>query len=110
MATERYTLDPANPPKLSDNAKRYLDHTPDEDIDYSEIPDMGDLDWDALIVDPPRRPKPQVTMRLPEDVVRWFQADDPKGYTGRMAAVLTAYVEAQEAKGKGKGAAKDAAP
>jgi len=36
-----------------------------------------------------------VTMRLDAETVDWFKGDDPKGYTGRMAAVLRAFVAAQ---------------
>jgi uncharacterized protein (DUF4415 family) len=89
MTTVRRTLDPKKPPKLSDEAKARYDAMPDEAIDYSETPDLDDVDWKALKVDMPRA-KPTVTMRLEEDVIGFFKDADPKGYTGRMAAVLTA--------------------
>lgn len=85
------------PPKLTDEAKARYDGIQDEDIDYSETPDLGDVDWTALKVDMPRA-KPTVTMRLEEDVIGFFKDEDPKGYTGRMAAVLTAYVRAHQPK------------
>lgn len=97
MATVKRTLDPKNPPKLSDEVKARYDAMPDEDIDYSDTPDLGDVDWTALKVDMPR-PKPTVTMRLEEDVIGFFKHEDPKGYTGRMAAVLTAYARAHQPK------------
>jgi uncharacterized protein (DUF4415 family) len=37
-------------------------------------------------------------MRLEEDVIGFFKDADPKGYTGRMAAVLTAYARAHQPK------------
>jgi len=91
------SLDPRNPPKLSEEAKRYYDSTPDDQIDYGDIPDLGDTDWTALQVERPA-PKPTVAMRLPEEVIAYFKDEDPKGYTRRMAAVLTAYVHAHRPK------------
>jgi uncharacterized protein (DUF4415 family) len=90
MPTRTYRLDPNVPPKLSEEAKVRYDATRDEDIDYSDIPDMGDVDWQRPA------PKPTVTMRLDEDVVRYFKAEDPKGYTSRMAAVLTAFARQKQ--------------
>jgi len=96
MPTKTLTLDPKNPPKLSDEAKARLDATEDqEEIDYSDILDMGDVNWSALGVRHPRV-KPTVTMHLEDNVIGFFKAKDPKGYTGRMAAVLTAYARAQQ--------------
>ena len=40
--------------------------------------------------------KPNVSLRLPEEVIAFFKAQNPKGYTGRMAAVLAAYVAARQ--------------
>ena len=97
MATAKFTLDPSKPPKLSGEAKARYDAMQDEDIDYSETPDMGDVDWTALQVERPH-PKPTVTMRLEEEIIGFFKKQDPKGYTGRMAAVLTAYVRAHQPK------------
>ena len=95
MTTLRRTLDPSNAPELGNEAKARYDAMPDEEIDYSETPDFGDVDWTALKVDTPRT-KPTVTMRLEEDVIGFFKDEDPKGYTGRMAAVLTAYARAHQ--------------
>ena len=66
---------------------------PDSEIDYSDIPYMGEEFWKNAKVTPPRT-KPNVSLRVSEEVVEFFKADNPKGFTGRMAAVLTAYVEA----------------
>lgn len=69
---------------------------PDSEIDYSDIPELGPEFWENAKVTPPRT-KPVVSLRLPEDVVAFFQGDDPKGYTKRMAAVLKAYADAHKA-------------
>ena len=44
MATKTFTLDPDNPPALSAEAKAQFDATEDHEIDYTDIPDMGDGD------------------------------------------------------------------
>lgn len=74
-----------------------LANIPDEEIDTSDIPELGDEFWANAKLTPPRI-KPNISLRVSQDVVDYFKAENPKGYTGRMAAVLTAYVEAQQSK------------
>ncbi len=70
---------------------------PDDQIDYSDIPPLDEDFWkNAKVVEP--RTKPNVSLRVPEDVVEFFKARNPKGYTARMAAVLAAYVQAHQPK------------
>ena len=65
----------------------------DKDIDFSDIPEMGDDFWDkAKIVHP--HPKKQLTVRFDEDVVDWFKSQG-RGYQTRMNAVLRSYYETQ---------------
>ncbi|MCE7029181.1 BrnA antitoxin family protein [Jiella avicenniae] len=71
---------------------------PDEEIDTSDIPALDATFWQNAKVSPPRT-KPNVSLRLPEEVLNFFKAESPKGYTSRMAAVLAAYVQAHQAKG-----------
>lgn len=84
-----YTLDPKAPPKLTDDAKAAYDAMTDAQIDHDDIPDMSDVDWSRPA------PKPTVTMRLDEDVIAYYKREDPKGYTRRMAAVLSAFARQQ---------------
>lgn len=70
---------------------------PDDQIDTSDIPELDERFWKNARVIPPRT-KPNVSLRLPEEVVAFFKAQNPKGYTGRMAAVLAAYVQAHQPK------------
>lgn len=70
---------------------------PDDQIDTSDIPELDENFWKNAKVVPPRT-KPNISMRLPEDVIAFFKAESPKGFTGRMAAVLTAYVQAHQRK------------
>ena len=69
-----------------------LEAMPDEDIDYSDIPEATADFWKtAEIVEP--APKTTVSLRLPRDVVDYFKRDGAKGYTARIASVLSAYVK-----------------
>jgi len=70
---------------------------PDAEIDYSDIPELNEAFWAKAKISPPKT-KPNVSLRLPENVIAFFKAKNPRGYTSRMAAILAAYVEAQQAK------------
>lgn len=68
-----------------------LSALPDDSIDTSDIPELDEAFWErARIVKP--QTKPTVSLRVSQEVLDHFKADNPKGYTARMAAVLTAYV------------------
>ena len=66
---------------------------PDSEIDTSDIPALDLEFWSKAVINPPRS-KPNVSLRLDEEVVAFFRNQSPKGYTARMAAVLKAYVTA----------------
>ncbi|RJR32618.1 MAG: 3-oxoacyl-ACP synthase [Deltaproteobacteria bacterium] len=73
-----------------------IDALKDEDIDYSEIPDLSALGkefWDRAVVKR-TEPKVQVTIRMDREVLDWFKARG-KGYQTQINAVLRAYKEAQ---------------
>ena len=72
-----------------------LAQLPDEDIDTSDIPELDAAFWANAKLVPPRT-KPNVSLRVPQEVVDYFKAENPKGYTARMAAVLAAYVRAHQ--------------
>lgn len=69
----------------------------DEDIDTSDIPELDEHFWANATLTPPQS-KPNVSLRLPEEVIQFFKTQHPKGFTSHMAAVLSAYVEAQQPK------------
>ena len=69
----------------------------DQDIDTSDIPELDENFWKNAKLGPPRT-KPNVSLRLPVEVIEFFKTENPKGYTARMAAVLSAYVDAQRSK------------
>lgn len=74
-----------------------LARLPDDQIDTSDIPELDASFWEKAKVMPPRT-KTNVSLRVPPDVLEFFKAENPKGFTGRMAAVLTAYVQAHQSK------------
>ena len=54
-----------------------IDAMTDEDIDYSDIPPLGDEFLEKQTVSWP--PKQQVTIQLDRDILEWLQAEG-KGY------------------------------
>lgn len=72
---------------------------PDEEIDFSDIPEFGEEFWkNARVVWPEERQKTQVTAKFDADVVDWFKRKG-RGYQARMNAVLRAYYEAHRERG-----------
>ena len=72
----------------------------DEDIDFSDIPEITDEQFkNAVLVHPDN--KTQLTLRLDPTVVLWFKSQGPK-YQTRMNAVLRAYYEEHREKSKPK--------
>lgn len=72
----------------------------DKDIDLSENPEVTpEMFAKAIVrrglVSPPS--KEQVTLRLDEDVLKWFRSQG-KGYQTQINALLRAYVEARRNK------------
>lgn len=67
----------------------------DADIDYSDMPELDEAFWAKAKVSSPKT-KPNVSLRLSQEIVDYFKAENPKGYTARMAAVLAAYVQAHQ--------------
>jgi uncharacterized protein (DUF4415 family) len=69
-----------------------LDALKNEDIDYSDIPELDEQFWaNAKVVMPPR--KKQLTLRIDEDVLAWMKGQG-RGYQSRINAILRAYYEA----------------
>ncbi|MEM9435305.1 MAG: BrnA antitoxin family protein [Pseudomonadota bacterium] len=85
MGTTKHTIDPANPPKTSKDDLARFDTIRDEDIDYSDIPDLDDVQFE-------KAKKVPVMVRYDADMLAWFKAQGP-GYQTRMNAVLRAFFE-----------------
>ena len=64
----------------------------EEEIDYSDIPELDESFWETAVVEYPEKKKP-VTLRLDADVLEWFKSKG-KGYQTRINAVLRSYVDA----------------
>ena len=71
-----------------------IGETRDEDIDFSDIPELDEMFWrDAEVVEPDRTE--QITMRVKRSVLDYFRAPG-KGYQTRINRVLESYVRARE--------------
>ena len=82
------TLDLANPPKLTEEAKARLTKLSEADIDYSDIPPLKDEFWANAVSNPLYKPTKQIaTVRLDSDVLLWLKSQG-KGYQTRMNAIL----------------------
>jgi uncharacterized protein (DUF4415 family) len=69
--------------------------TPDEDIDYSDIPELGEDFWkDAKLVEPMK--KSPVYMMLDQDIIDFFKQrrKGKRGYQTDINSVLRTFVEA----------------
>lgn len=68
----------------------------DDEIDYSDIPELDDSFWErATVLYPPS--KKQITVRLDEDVLLWLKSKG-RGYQTRMNAMLRAMMESDQAR------------
>ena len=69
-----------------------LEAVRDEEIDYSDIPELGESFWKNAKLAMPAGKK-QLTIRLDADVLAWLK-NQGKGYHSRINAILRAYYEA----------------
>jgi len=93
----KHTLDPKNPTKMGKAERARFDAIRDGDINYNDIPELDADFWANAKIEKASH-KPSVTMRMDAKTLAYFKGSDPKGYTGRMAAVLKAYVQAHQPK------------
>ena len=72
-----------------------LNAAKDEDIDYSDIPELDDAFFKtAKLVMPVAKEK--VSIRFDKDVLDWFRSRAKRGYQTHMNAVLKAYVRSHK--------------
>jgi uncharacterized protein (DUF4415 family) len=74
-----------------------LDAMTDDDIDFSDLPELTPEMFARAVVRHGLKPEPtkeQVTLRIDSDVLAWFRAQG-RGYQTRINALLRAYMEAQ---------------
>ena len=67
---------------------------PDDEIDFSEIPEQGKVFFRQAVLRLPQ-PKATVTIRLDRQVLQWFKGQG-RGYQTRINALLRAYMEAHK--------------
>jgi len=77
--------------KLTARQKRELAKLaarPDSEIDYSDIPPLGEKFWKHAVRNPFYRPvKQQVTVRIDADVLAWLRQQG-RGYQSRLNSLL----------------------
>jgi uncharacterized protein (DUF4415 family) len=94
--TVKRTLDPKNPPILTQEQKlrlAALAALPDDQIDTSDAPFRPDAVW-VKAVDFPHAKK-LISLRIDEDVIEFFKQSGNR-YQTRINAVLRSYVNAQQ--------------
>ena len=80
--------------KISSKRLKEIQSIRDEDIDYSDIPELDDNFWKNARVMKPIA-KQALSLRLDQDIVKWFKKQG-KGYQSYMNNVLRAFVESQK--------------
>ena len=96
-STKRFKLDPNRAPKLSAAQRKRLDEMGDDDIDYSDIPD---LIASGLVGSVYKPMKQVVTIRLDADVVSWFKNHSSRYQTAINGALRQHIAQRQHQQGK----------
>lgn len=77
--------------KRSRTSWKRVDATKDREIDYSEIPELGEEFFSKAAVRWPPEKK-QLTVRIDADVISWLKAQG-KGYQTRLNRILRVAME-----------------
>jgi uncharacterized protein (DUF4415 family) len=99
----KHQHDPNKPAVLTaeeEQAWKYLQQMPDEEIDFSDIPDQsGKTGWRRASSAPmqlvPSENKQQITLRLDADLLAFFKSTG-KRYQSRINAALREYMNAHK--------------
>ncbi len=87
----RFKVDLANMPPLTAAQRAELEALaamPDEEIDFSDIPEATEDFWKNAVRNPFFRPvKKSTTLRIDADVLAWLKAQG-KGYQSKINAIL----------------------
>ena len=67
----------------------------DEQIDYSDIPELDEFFWNNAKIIYPKQKK-AISIRLDQDIIDFFKLDG-RGYQSKINNVLRTYVEAHHA-------------
>ena len=90
-----------NNESISNNSQtdwQRLDTMTDEDIDFSDCPEVTPEMFARAVVRhglPASKPKAQGTLRIDSDVLDWFKSQG-QGYQTRINQLLRAYMEAHQ--------------
>lgn len=93
MLTNRKGL---NTMTISEKRLAEIATIPDEDIDYSDIPELDENFWANAELKMPKN-KERITVRVDRDVLAWLKSQGPS-YQTRMNAILRTYMEAHKPK------------
>lgn len=89
--TVKFSLDVSNLPALTakqEEELRVLAAMPDEEIDFSDIPETTEAMWKNAVVGKFYRPiKKQVMVRIDADILAWLQSSGA-GYQTRLNQLL----------------------
>src|SRR5258708_8949318 len=62
---------------------------PDDEIDFSDIPELTEKFWQNAVPNPFYKPvKKQITLRIDADILVWLRRQGKDGYQSRLNAVL----------------------
>lgn len=73
-----------------------LASSPDESIDYSDIPELEGSFWEKVTVEFPKKKK-AVSIRLDEDIIQWYKGRY-REYQTAMNAVLKSFMNSKKFK------------
>ena len=94
----KFKYDPANPPRMTAEQEQTLRDLRNEDIDYSDIPEITDFSGFRRVSElVPEGNKQQITLRLDPEVIAFFKQTGRR-YQTRINAALREYMKAHGAK------------
>jgi uncharacterized protein (DUF4415 family) len=85
----RKTLDEVRKTPISRSRLAEIAAVPDDEIDFSDIPELTEKFWQNAVPNPFYKPvKKQVTLRIDADILAWLRQPGKDGYQSRLNAVL----------------------
>jgi uncharacterized protein (DUF4415 family) len=79
---------------ISKKRSEEIDSIPEEQIDYSDIPELDESFWARAALHMPE-PKKGIYIRLDPDILTWLKSKG-KGYQTRLNAMLRALMEQEQ--------------
>jgi uncharacterized protein (DUF4415 family) len=78
---------------ISKKRIKQINNISDSQIDYSDIAELDSSFWENTTIVQPKKKVP-VSLRLDEDVLKWFKKTG-RGYQTKINAVLSSYMQAK---------------